>query len=55
LIAIDGGINLTTIPEIAIHQPDVLIMGSAFFNAQNTKEFVANTFAAWDHVIEKCE
>ncbi|HBK59143.1 MAG TPA: ribulose-phosphate 3-epimerase [Spirochaetaceae bacterium] len=55
LIAIDGGINLTTIPEIAIHQPDVLIMGSAFFNAQNPKDFVANTFAAWDHAIEKCD
>jgi len=30
LIAIDGGINLTTIPEIAIHQPDVLIWGAHF-------------------------
>jgi len=55
LIAIDGGINLSTIPEIAVHKPDVLIMGSAFFNAQDTRLFVANAFDAWKQAVEKFE
>jgi ribulose-phosphate 3-epimerase len=55
LIAIDGGINLTTIPEIAPHKPDVLIMGSAFFNAQDKKMFVSDALEAWRHAVENFE
>jgi ribulose-phosphate 3-epimerase len=52
LIAIDGGINLTTIQQIALHRPDVLIMGSAFFNVQDKQVFVSDILNVWGHAVE---
>ncbi|MEN6492081.1 MAG: ribulose-phosphate 3-epimerase [Rectinema sp.] len=54
-IAIDGGINLATIQQIALHKPDVLIMGSAFFNAQDKKVFISDVLNVWEHAVENFE
>jgi len=54
-IAIDGGVNLATIPQIALHKPDVLIIGSAFFNVQDKRTFVSDVLYAWKHSVEKSE
>ena len=40
LIAADGGINSETAPKLRAAGVDVLIAGSAFFNAQNKKQLV---------------
>lgn len=40
LISIDGGVNLNTISEVADSGVDVVVTGSAFFNAEDKKEFV---------------
>lgn len=39
-ISVDGGVNATTISELASHGPDVLVAGSAFFTAENKRHFV---------------
>ena len=51
LIAIDGGVNAKSISDIVIQQPDVLVIGSAFFNAQDRKQFVADFRNAWTSPI----
>ena len=51
-ISIDGGVNLNTIEQVAPHKPDVLVMGSAFFSAQDKKMFVADILHGWEHAIE---
>ena len=40
LISIDGGVNLNTISEVSESGVDVVVTGSAFFNAEDKKEFV---------------
>lgn len=40
LIAVDGGINLETAPRVVEAGADVLIAGSAFFNADDKQAFV---------------
>jgi ribulose-phosphate 3-epimerase len=40
LIAVDGGINLETAPRVVEAGADVLIAGSAFFNAEDKQAFV---------------
>ena len=40
LVSADGGIGLSTIPEVAAAGPDILVIGSAFFAAEDQKEFV---------------
>lgn len=46
-IAVDGGINLSTISQIAIHEPDILVIGSAFFAAQDKRAFTSSIRSAW--------
>jgi len=55
LIAIDGGINAKLIPDLVIQQPDVLVIGSAFFGAPDKKQFVANFMDAWISPIRKID
>ncbi|MBO4424550.1 MAG: ribulose-phosphate 3-epimerase [Spirochaetales bacterium] len=40
LISIDGGVNLNTISDVADSGVDVVVAGSAFFNAEDKKLFV---------------
>ncbi len=51
-IAIDGGVNIRTLSRIALSRPDILVMGSAFFNAKNKKEMVDNMRHQWIKAIE---
>lgn len=51
-IVIDGGVNAGTIPLIASSGPDVLVMGSAFFGAQNKREMIDDVYRQWRKVIE---
>jgi len=53
LISVDGGINTSTIETIAESEPDVLVIGSAFFGSQNKNRFVAEIKSAWEHAIKK--
>lgn len=48
LIAVDGGINLSTISQVAIHEPDILVIGSAFFAAQDKQAFACSIRSAWN-------
>jgi len=48
LIAVDGGINLSTISQVAIHEPDILVIGSAFFAAQDKRAFACSIRSAWN-------
>jgi ribulose-phosphate 3-epimerase len=41
LICIDGGVNTTTIPEIAAMKPHFVVSGSAIFNNENPVENLA--------------
>lgn len=41
LISVDGGVNLTTVQEVARRGADVVVAGSAFFNAPDRARFVA--------------
>ena len=48
-VAIDGGVNRSTMPAIARARPDVLVMGSAFFGAPDPRaevEFARAAYAA---------
>jgi ribulose-phosphate 3-epimerase len=38
-VAIDGGVNLQTIKDVAIAGPDIIVAGSAFFAAKDPAEF----------------
>ncbi len=40
LISVDGGVNLNTIKEIASCKTDVAVCGSAFFGAEDRKQFI---------------
>jgi len=40
LVSVDGGVNLGTVAKIAVHRPDVLVIGSAFFAAADSAQFV---------------
>lgn len=40
LISIDGGVNLKTLPAINDFSPDIMVAGSAFFNAEDKADFV---------------
>jgi ribulose-phosphate 3-epimerase len=40
LVAIDGGVNAESLPQIAAVSPDVLVMGSAFFAANDRAALV---------------
>jgi ribulose-phosphate 3-epimerase len=40
LISVDGGIGVSTIDEVAEANPEVLVIGSAFFAAENPEAFV---------------
>jgi ribulose-phosphate 3-epimerase len=49
LVSIDGGVNAESLPMIADARPDVLVMGSAFFAAEDPKAAVCaakDAFAA---------
>lgn len=41
LISVDGGVNLNTVGEVAARGADVVVAGSAFFNAPDRAQFVA--------------
>ncbi|MDA7897538.1 hypothetical protein N9B01_04420 [Akkermansiaceae bacterium] len=41
LICIDGGVNKTTIPEIAVMKPHFVVSGSAIFNNEDPVENLA--------------
>lgn len=47
LVAIDGGVNRSTMPDIAQARPDVLVMGSAFFGAADPRAEVESARAAY--------
>lgn len=51
-IAIDGGVNARTLSQIALSRPDVLVMGSAFFNAENKRDMIENMQNQWMKAIE---
>jgi len=51
-IAIDGGVNAGTLSRITASAPDVLVIGSAFFNAENKKEMIENMRNQWTMAIE---
>ena len=40
LISVDGGVNLNTVEEVARRGADVVVAGSAFFNAPDRARFV---------------
>jgi len=40
LISVDGGIGASTIDEVAVANPEVLVIGSAFFASENPEAFV---------------
>ena len=40
LISVDGGVNLNTIKEIVSCKADVAVCGSAFFGAEDRKQFI---------------
>ena len=47
LLSADGGIGLSTVPEVAAAGPEVLVIGSAFFAAEDQEEFVRAMRSAW--------
>lgn len=51
-IAVDGGVNCETISLIAASDPDILVIGSAFFGADNKQRFVAQLRQQWKEAIE---
>ncbi len=40
LISVDGGVNLKTIEDVVAAGADIAVMGSAFFNAEDSVEFL---------------
>lgn len=42
LISVDGGVNLNTIADVAGRGADVVVCGSAFFNAPDRRQFVSD-------------
>jgi len=40
VISVDGGVNLNTVAEVARRGADVVVCGSAFFNAPDREQFV---------------
>ncbi len=40
MISVDGGVNLSTVQDIAKRNADVVVCGSAFFGAEDRTEFV---------------
>lgn len=48
LISVDGGIGPDTIQAVAKVKPDVLVMGTAFFNAQDPADLVETIKSAFD-------
>jgi ribulose-phosphate 3-epimerase len=47
LVSIDGGVNAESLPRIAESGPDVLVMGSAFFAAEDPRTIVGSARAAY--------
>ncbi len=47
LVSADGGIGFSTVPEVAAAGPEVLVIGSAFFAAEDQGEFVRAMRGAW--------
>ncbi len=42
LISVDGGVNLNTVADVAARGVDAVVCGSAFFNAPDRAQFVAD-------------
>lgn len=46
-ISVDGGVSAKTMPQVAEARPDVLVMGSAFFEASDPSALVADARSAY--------
>lgn len=46
-ISVDGGVNETTLPSVAMAGPDVLVMGSAFFEGANPEMLMGAVSCAY--------
>ncbi|MDH5682825.1 MAG: ribulose-phosphate 3-epimerase [Spirochaetota bacterium] len=47
-VQVDGGVNLSTLPEVVTEGADILVMGSAFFKNNNYKTFVDSVYQTID-------
>lgn len=51
-LAVDGGINESTVPSAARAGADILVMGSAFFEADDTARFLGKIHSAYSSGAE---
>lgn len=49
IISIDGGVGLSTMAEVAAARPDMIVMGSAFFNSSDPTSLVNTARAAFQN------
>ena len=54
-IAVDGGINESTLPEVSRSGAEILVMGSAFFEAEDPRRLIASVTAAYSAAASSAE